>query len=278
MRPPRPCGEPGVGGDRRRLDAAAPHDAAGRGSSCRRRASTWPGPTSVTAAPRWSWTPLRVEHLGDVVVRRVGERPEQRVRRGRRCGPARRRDREVVVLGGHRLVDQVGERAGDLDAGRAAADDHEVQRALRRSAPGRGRPSSKTPDDARAQARRVVERVQRERVRSAPRGAEEVRLRARPRGRPRRPRALAVRRGDRRGVAGSTDATSPSLTSTLASSAEQLAQRVRDVARRQLGGRDLVEQRLELVVVVAVDQRHVDVVVLGEPPRAADARRSRRRR
>ena len=40
---------------------------------------------------------------------------------------------------------------------------------------------------------------------------------------------------------------------------------------RQLRGRHLVEQRLELVVVVAVDQRDAHVVVLGQPPRAADA-------
>ena len=36
-------------------------------------------------------------------------------------------------------------------------------------------------------------------------------------------------------------------------------------------GRHLVEQRLELVVVVAVEERDVDVVLLGEPLRAADA-------
>ena len=40
---------------------------------------------------------------------------------------------------------------------------------------------------------------------------------------------------------------------------------------RQLRGRHLVEQRLELVVVVAVDQRDAHVVVVGQPPGAADA-------
>jgi hypothetical protein len=52
---------------------------------------------------------------------------------------------------------------------------------------------------------------------------------------------------------------------------EELAQRVRDVARGQLRRRDLVEQRLELVIVVAVDQGDPDVVAVGQPPGAADA-------
>ena len=63
-----------------------------------------------------------------------------------------------------------------------------------------------------------------------------------------------------------------SLTSTLVVVVEQLAQRVGDVAGGQLRGRHLVEQRLELVVVVAVDQRDADVVVPGQPPGAPDAR------
>ena len=78
---------------------------------------------------------------------------------------------------GHRLVDQVGERPGELDAGRAAADDDEVQRALvdqRRVAVG----VLEDAEDPRAQARGVVERVERERVLRGARGAEEVRLRA----------------------------------------------------------------------------------------------------
>ena len=45
---------------------------------------------------------------------------------------------------------------------------------------------------------------------------------------------------------------------------EHAPQRVGDVARCQLRGGDLVEQRLELVVVVAVDQRDADVVVVGQ--------------
>ena len=55
--------------------------------------------------------------------------------------------------------------------------------------------------------------------------------------------------------------------------AEQLAQREGDVARGELRRRHLVEQRLELVVVVAVDQRDA-----RRRPRARAAWRSRRRR
>ena len=51
---------------------------------------TWPAPTSVTATPRCSRTPLRPEHLGDVVVRAVRERRRAACGRGRRGGSAPR--------------------------------------------------------------------------------------------------------------------------------------------------------------------------------------------
>ena len=53
------------------------------------------------------------------------------------------------------------------------------------------------------------------------------------------------------------------------------SQRVRDVAGRQERGRDLVEQRLELVVVVLVEQRGVHVIVLRLAPGHSRDRRSR---
>ena len=43
--------------------------------------------------------------------------------------------------------------------------------------------------------------------------------------------------------------------------AEDAPQRLRDLARREGAGRDLVEQRLEQVVVAPVDQRQVDLGV-----------------
>ena len=85
----------------------------------------------------------------------------------------RRERRELVD---HRRVDHLGQRAGDLDAGRAAADDDEVDGALvdeARIAVG----LLEGLDDPRPQALRVVERVEREGVLGA-RRPEEVRLRA----------------------------------------------------------------------------------------------------
>ena len=109
---------------------------------------------------------LAAQHLGGVVVRAVGERAEQRVAEVDQMD-LRRGDGKIVVLDGHRLGDEVGERAGELDAGRSAADDDERQRALvdaARIAVGR----LEHLEDARAQPRRVVERVQRE-ARAPPR-------------------------------------------------------------------------------------------------------------
>ena len=90
--------------------------------------------------------------------------------------------------------------------------------------------------------------------------------------------ALAVAR--RHGLASpcSTAGISASFTSTLSLSGKHPAQRVRDVARRQLRGCHLIEQRLELVVVVAVDQRDRDAIVVGQFAARSPVRQSRRRR
>src|SRR5262249_25725010 len=56
--------------------------------------------------------------------------------------------------------------------------------------------------------------------------------------------------------------------------AESLADVERDVARGELRCRDLVQQRLELMVVVLVDQGGPDVV-LRQLPRASEPRESR---
>ena len=124
--------------------------------------------------------------------------------------------------------------------------------------------------DPRAQPRRVVERVERERVLLRAGGAEEVRLRAGGQHERVAREALAVGERDRarrrveRGHLAELDV-------DVLVVAEQLAQRERDVARRELRGRHLVEQRLELVVVVAVDQRDAHAVLAREPLDAADA-------
>ena len=74
--------------------------------------------------------------------------------------------------------------------------------------------------------------------------------------------------------------TSTILTSTVLSLAKMPRKRSSDVGDGQLAGGDLVEQRLELVVVVPVEQRHGDVVLgqllgashAGEPAAEDDHR------
>ena len=59
---------------------------------------------------------------------------------------------------------------------------------------------------------------------------------------------------------------------------KHLPQRVGDVAGRDLRGRHLVEQRLELVVVVAIDQRDPHVLVVSQLARTPKTGEARRRR
>ena len=176
---------------------------------------------------------------------------------------------EAAVFAGDGDLEHVAEGAGDLDAGRAAADDDDVQRATldeRRVAID----LFEQAEDPRAQPGGIVERVERERVLGGARRAEEVRLRsgghhervAGPR--------LAVARGD--GSSGGVHAGDVGEVHVdVVLVGEHVTQRVRDVSTRELRGRDLVEEGLELVVVVAVDQRDVDVVVVGELLGATEA-------
>jgi hypothetical protein len=62
--------------------------------------------------------------------------------------------------------------------------------------------------------------------------------------------------------------------------AERLSEAGGDVGGGELAGRHLVQQRLELVVVVLVDERHADVGALGQLSGAAQPgdRTLRRRR
>ena len=68
-----------------------------------------------------------------------------------------------------------------------------------------------------------------------------------------------------------TSVTVAIFTATLAALAEHPAQRPGHAGRDDLRRSDLIEHRLELAVVVAVDQRHRHAV-LGELLRAGDAR------
>ena len=130
--------------------------------------------------------------------------------------------------------------------------------------------SSKTPRMRERSRCASSRRVEREGVVVGAGGAEEVGLR--PGGEDERVAGEdlpvggghAVRRRIERGDLGELDVHVDVIV-------EELAQRVGDVARGQLRGRHLVEQRLELVVVVAVDQRDAHVVAVGQAAGAADA-------
>jgi hypothetical protein len=131
-----------------------------------------PRPDLGHALPQEELDVVLLEHAGGVRVALVGEHREERIAvvDDVDAGPRRQR-REFVD---HRRVDHLGQRARDLDAGRAAADDHEVDRAFVDAV--------RIPvgllerlDDPGPQTIRVVERVEREGVLRAG-GLEEVGL------------------------------------------------------------------------------------------------------
>ncbi len=175
---------------------------------------------------------------------------------------------EVVVPLRHDFVHEVCERARGLDSGRAGADDHEVQGAGVDALVVRRRFLEEL-EDAAPQLLCVWHRVEGEGVLSGARGVEEVGLRARGNDDVVAGERLAVRCGDRPGLG--VDPRHIELTHRDARVlGEDRADRPGDVGGSELGGGDLVQQRLELLVVVPVDQGHGHVV-LGELLRARDA-------
>ena len=186
-----------------------------------------------------------------------------------------RLDVEVVVPLRHDFVHEVRERARGLDAGRPGADDHEVQGAGVDELVVRGRFLEEL-EHAAPQLLRVGHRVQGEGVLGGAWRVEEVGLRARGDDDVVAGERLAVGGGDRAGLG--VDPRHVELTHRDARVlGEDRADRPGDVGGSELGGGDLVQQRLELLVVVPVDQRHGHVVLRRAPSRTR-RRRSRRRR
>jgi hypothetical protein len=175
---------------------------------------------------------------------------------------------EVVERLREHVVDEVADGAGRLHPGRSGADDHDVERAVGDACRVVVR-GLEDLDQPGAQPRGVVHGVQREGVLLGARRVEEVRARA---GRHHEVIAgerLTVSRRHRAGRR--IDRGDGELLDHDGRVAvEDPAQRPGDVGHRQLGRGHLVQQRLELVVVVAVEQRDRHVV-LGELPGAADA-------
>src|SRR5258706_8920524 len=170
-------------------------------------------------------------------------------------------DRPEVAA--ERVVRDLAQRAGELDAGRAAADDderHPLAASLRiRFALGR----LEGDEDPASDRRSVVDRLQARRERRPFRMAE-IRM----------PRPARDDQGvvaDRAAVGELDDPLLGVEVDRLAeehghvlAAPEDAPERLRDLARRQRARRDLVEQRLEQVVVVAVNERDVEPIVATE--------------
>ena len=168
---------------------------------------------------------------------------------------------------------ELGQRAGALHSGRAAADDDDVERTVlgQRLVLVRGFPSR---EDVLLEAHRIGERVHRERVLGGTGGSEEVDLGAE--------REHEVVVGQRRHL-GELDLAlvqvdpgdGVQVDTDVRLLVEEVAQRMSDRRPLEQGGRDLVEERLEGVVVVLVDQHDVDVGLLqrlrGAEPGEASA-------
>ncbi len=189
---------------------------------------------------------VRLEHPEDVRPSLDQDDPRLLLR------DARVVPREVVAI-------ELGDRAGAFHPGRPAADDDDVERAVldqARVLVGR----FPLPEHVLLQADRVGERVHREGVLGGALGPEERDLRAEPdheevvgQGRHVRERHLAcleVDRGHRRLVDGDV---------VLMVVVDEVADRVADGARLEEARRELVQERLEGVVVVPVDQDDVGV-------------------
>ncbi len=228
----------------------------------------WPGADLLDGGPQAHLHAVALEHRRGVGVGVLREWPEH--------GVAvvdhhhlRRRGVQVRELDRHRVRDHLRERPGDLGPGGPGADDDEGEGPLLDQA-GLALHRVEDVDDLGAQPVGVVDRVEREGVLLGPGGLEEARPRAGRQHQRVAGEAAPVLGRDRplRGVHGCGLGDHHLH---VGMGVEQLVQGEGDVGARQLRRRHLVEQRLELVVVVPVDQGDVDVLVLGEGARAAQA-------
>ena len=175
MRPPRPCGSPAAPASGGAM--IPPPQTTQRVRIVVPSASvTWPGADLGDRDAEVQPHALAAEDLGDVVVRaRRRTRPSSVWPRSTMwtCAAVTARSWYSAAIV---VVDQVGERAGHLDAGRPAADDDEVQRALVDQRGSRSA-SSKTPRIRERSRCASSSEYSGKACSSAPGGAEEVRLR-----------------------------------------------------------------------------------------------------
>ena len=183
---------------------------------------------------------------------------------------------DVAEVGRQRVARQFGDGAGEFDAGRAGADDDEGQQ---RGAPlriGLALGALEGDEDAPPQRGGVLERLQARRER-LPFVMAEIGV-PRAGGEHQRVVGHGVAVIEQHALAAGVDAGHVGEQGRdLRPVAQEIADRPGDLRGRQRGGRDLIEQRLEQMVVAAVDQGD------ARPARpSADApspaRQSRRRR
>ena len=179
-----------------------------------------------------------------------------------RAGPLRRarswRARiDAAEVGREREASELGDRTGELDARRPCADDDEAQQAFAARGVGLHLGRFERAQDTAADRRRVVDRLQ-PRSERLPVVVAEIRVRRARRDDEviERQRAIAKLDDAPRRVDGSDFAEQHRR---VALPAQNRADRPRDIRRRQACRRDLVEQRLEQVIVVPVDDRDVGV-------------------
>ena len=166
------------------------------------------------------------------------------------------REVELRVHPPERVIHEVPQRGGELDAHGAGADDHERQHLETARGVRLTRRGFNGLDDPLAHRQSVREELRLQRVlrdardavvvRDAPGHQDEVVV---PEGAVRGPHGLALE----------VHAFHLGLHEALAGVRDRQPQRVRDRMRRELAGRDLIEERREQVVVVAVDEGELDL-------------------
>jgi hypothetical protein len=178
-------------------------------------------------------------------------------------------DRQMWIHMRHHVVHEFREGTGGLDAGRSGPDDDEVERSILDQI-GLGRRVAEHLEHPRPNPFGVLQAVQGHGELFSAGGVEEVRLRSGRHyehvaldraaiGEPRRCRMRIHR----------DDLGRPHV--DVAVPAEHLDQVEPDVVGRQFSGRDLIQQRQELVKPPTVDQRDMHPGFAGELLRASDA-------
>ena len=190
------------------------------------------------------------------IVRQIVREDRQHARSGLDQDDARRARIDAAEIHGQRLARDLGDGARHLDAGRAAADDDEGQEAALLGLIGRKLGLLEREQNAAPDARRVFDALEAGRE-LRPLVVAEIGVR-----RAGRDDQIVIRQVDRlraQELGGLIDAGHVGHQhGRIGLAAQDVADRPGDVGRRERRGRDLIEQRLEAMVVLPVDDDHVD--------------------